>query len=665
MPPPPTTTVGRSPTRARWIALGIQLALAVALLLVAAVGARSAVRTSVRQGVQEQLRTLLRADVAALEIWLQDQQDLARAAAALVGGDGAAAAILHGPVGAPGQLRFELEWELGSVLTASSVAGYALVDPDGVVRALRSAGTRTVGDPLGPMERPLLKRALVGEVGVSRPIAGPDGRAEMLAYGPVSDGKGEVLGALFLGLNPNEGFSRILSVARSGRTGETFAFDRDGLLLSQSRFRDDLRRLGLIQDEFDDVILNVALREPGDGPPETWSPTRLARQAAGGGSGVDVDPYPSYRGTPVVGAWTWLPAHDFGVATEVDAHEAYGSLAALTRVHAALAGLVLVAVLIAAAGLLGLGRLQQRRLAAEPPSRELGAYSLGRLIGKGGMGEVFEADHRHLRRRTAVKILRAPRGDPNAVARFEREVQLCAQLTHPNTIAIYDYGATEDGDLYYVMEYVEGLDLVELVQEHGPLPDARAAWLLAQAAGSLHEAHQRGLVHRDVKAGNLMVCQRGGEADVVKVLDFGLARTVESGRTQLTTENTILGTPTYMAPELFDEGDKAGPATDIYALGVTGYFLLAGGVPFGSDTLASLVIQHARKAVPPLSQAAGRPVAPELERLILACLAKDPAERPTAARLRDGLLPLALPWRTQAAAWWAGRATLHPSPEPP
>ena len=210
--------------------------------------------------------------------------------------------------------------------------------------------------------------------------------------------------------------------------------------------------------------------------------------------------------------------------------------------------------------------LDRVRLAEKGVDR-LGQYKLGEKIGEGGMGAVYHAEHALLRRPTVIKIFHAEQSTPQSVARFEREVQFTSQLNHPNTISVYDYGRTPEGIFFYAMEYLEGLTLHKLVESEGPLPEGRVINILRQACGSLYEAHQRGLVHRDIKTSNMMLTLRAEIPDMVKVLDFGLVKQIDAGTT-VTTEGTMTGTPLYMSPEQITNPSKVGPASDIYSLGV-------------------------------------------------------------------------------------------------
>jgi eukaryotic-like serine/threonine-protein kinase len=213
-------------------------------------------------------------------------------------------------------------------------------------------------------------------------------------------------------------------------------------------------------------------------------------------------------------------------------------------------------------------------------ARQLGQYRLRQRIGTGGMGEVFLAEHQLLKRPCALKLIRpGSASDPRAMARFEREVRTTARLSHPNTVEVYDYGRTEDGTFYYVMEYLPGLSLAELVERHGPLPPERVIYLLRQACQALQEAHAAGLIHRDIKPANIFAAFRGGRHDVTKLLDFGLVKPFAEGPTSsvhLSQEGGITGSPLYMAPEQASGSRSPDPRSDLYSLGAVAYFLLTG-----------------------------------------------------------------------------------------
>lgn len=249
------------------------------------------------------------------------------------------------------------------------------------------------------------------------------------------------------------------------------------------------------------------------------------------------------------------------------------------------------------------------------------------------MGVVYRGRHAMLRRPTVIKLLDVDAITDASIARFEREVQLTCQLNNPNTIAIHHFGRTPENDFYYAMEYLEGLDLEELVERGGPQPAARVVHLLLQMCGSLYEAHSLGLVHRDVKPANIKLARRGGVPDVVKVLDFGLVKAVNDDKQAgLTAANVLTGTPLYISPEAINNPAIVNARSDLYAVGAVGYHLLTGRPPFLGDGLVQLLQQHVMEPPTPSSRLTAGPVSDALEAALLACLEKNPANRPQTAR---------------------------------
>jgi serine/threonine-protein kinase len=296
-----------------------------------------------------------------------------------------------------------------------------------------------------------------------------------------------------------------------------------------------------------------------------------------------------------------------------------------------------------------------RRQAFE--ARQLGQYRLKQLLGAGGMGEVHLAEHVLLKRPCALKLIHPDKaGNPSTLARFEREVQATATLSHWNTVEIFDYGRTDDGTFYYVMEYLPGLNLHQIVEMFGPMPPERAIHLLMQTCDALSEAHAKGLVHRDIKPGNIFAAHRGGVFDVAKLLDFGLVKPIteiesESGVTQ---EGMIAGSPLFMSPEQAT-ADKVDARSDIYSLGAVAYFLLTGRAPFEDDKPIKILMAHANQEPAPPSQF-NPDIPKDLEQIILKCLAKSSGERFDSAKaLRTALSECqsaGLWTRECAAAWW-------------
>ena len=306
-------------------------------------------------------------------------------------------------------------------------------------------------------------------------------------------------------------------------------------------------------------------------------------------------------------------------------------------------------------------------------AREMGSYLLGDLIARGGMGEVWQATHRLLVRPAAIKLIKpqvleggTPEQGRVLVQRFRHEARAAAMLHSPHTIQLYDFGRSSDGTFYYVMELLNGMDLQTLVSQHGPLPPARAIHILEQICESLGEAHDRGLIHRDIKPANIQVCRRGRDCDYVKVLDFGLVKKYAPGETfepGLTTPNMLAGTPAYLSPETAS-GEPVDQRTDIYSLGCVAYWMLTGRQVFEAESVMQMIARHIQAVPEPPSLHSAFHIPGELDEIVLACLAKRPAERPASAwELADRLAQCEIdsPWtREDARRWWETR--LGPEP---
>jgi serine/threonine-protein kinase len=338
------------------------------------------------------------------------------------------------------------------------------------------------------------------------------------------------------------------------------------------------------------------------------------------------------------------------------------------------------------AGLLGLALVTSLRviLRLKRQREKVGPYRLVRRLGSGAMGVVWEARHALLRRPTAVKLLAPGNEGDRALARFEREVQLTAGLTHPSTIAIYDYGRTADGVFYYAMELLRGLNLQQLVTFDGPLAPGRVVALLRQACGALSEAHAAGLIHRDIKPANIMVCLYGGIADFVKILDFGLVKDLAAppvdgepaptgpgeGDGLLSQDGSLLGTPLYMSPEGMSNPGGVDARSDLFALGAVGYFLLTGKPPFPGRT-AIEIFKLERHGPPAPLETAAPGVPAGLAAVLRMCLSFRRDDRPASAETLETLLDECgvKPWSaSETRAWWRtrGAAALEataPGPE--
>lgn len=442
--------------------------------------------------------------------------------------------------------------------------------------------------------------------------------------------------ALVFLLDPHEDFSHILSLASFGKTGNMYAFDREGRMLSTSRFEAEYVRLGLIQPQ-QSSVLNLVLRDPGrrlragvslDSSLPEQPFTRSVSAAVAQREGIDITGYRDCRGVVVYGAWRWLERYDFGVAVEVGSRE---SRRVLRPMH--IATLILFIALIVLSVSLFVFLLVTAHMRTQIHRfRRLGQYEILEKMGEGGVGVVYRATHAMLRRETAVKLLKPDKSEPDELVRFEREVRLSARLTHPNTIEIYDYGRTRDGLFYYAMEYLRGMNLAQLIEMEGELPPARAIFLLRQICGSLHEAHFTGLVHRDIKPMNIYICQRGLMADFVKVLDFGLVKEiVRDDDVQDTKANVLIGTPEYISPERIKDPSLRNPRSDLYSLGALAFNMLTAQQTYQGSSHE--IIQHVLASpIPRPSERSKQRIPTALDDLVVALLAKEASARPESAQ---------------------------------
>ena len=444
---------------------------------------------------------------------------------------------------------------------------------------------------------------------------------------PVRDANDDVVAVLGIGYLAKEQFSTILAAARAGETDEVYAFDRNGVMLSRSRFEETLyERASLPLGA--SPIGRLVLRSPLD---DDSARTRLVEAALaaqakpGQASGLLLDPYPGYLATPVVGGWRRLAGDDLFIAIEMSAAEAYAPLEALDTVFAVVFGVLILAVCVAL-----FYWFTAVLIRAEVEKDRMGPYWLGERIGEGGVGNVYHARHDLLKRPSAVKLLKPARATDEMTARFRREAKLASQLTHPNMIDIYDYGVGIDGSLFYAMELLEGDTVGDLVLRDGPMPVARAVHLLRQVCAGLAEAHGKGLVHRDISVTNIMACLYGGEYDFAKILDFGLVKSVagEDQSQTVTRSVRILGTVQYMAPERLHDPSDVDPRADVYAVGAVAFFIISGRRMFESEDTLALTSRVLNEEPLRLSAVAEQSVPAELDELVARCLAKARDDRP-------------------------------------
>lgn len=640
--------------------------------------AYSGIERSLRDLRAAGLTAVLDAEVQALGLWIEDRKDEVRHWAA----DPRirAATVALSTRAAPEKARANLAAALAPALKESGAAAYNVINRQGVVIA--SSAPEYVGRRISPGEYlGAVRDVLGGSTRFVRPYRERDriegepspvfARPMVWFKSPVFDADGNAVAGLGFARYADSRFTGILGAASPGVTGEVYALTADGLMLSDSRHASELRAAGALPPAAGNGALQVRIRDPGgafaDGHkvPADWAAAPLTRLAALAGAargkkdaadlrGVILEPYRNYRGNQVIGAWRWLADYDFAVAVEMSLDEAYAPLRYLNFAFGLLGTLVGFAVIAVLGSMWNVRRL---RLAAGS-ARVIGQYQLERQLGEGAMGTVYLARHALLKRPTAIKLLKPHLATDEMIARFEREARLASQLVHPNTISIYDYGRTPEGVFYYVMEYLEGRSLDEIVDAWGPLPVARAIHVLRQTCAALREAHGRGLIHRDIKPHNLMLCQRGGEFDVVKILDFGLVKDLTTLQSRNITQfQRVVGTPVYMAPERVRNAADADNRSDIYAVGATAFHLLTGRPPYEAAGEHDLTYQILHAPVPAIGDFAPQ-VPPRLGELITRCMAKERGERPhDIVVLLAALEALAIahPWtQREAAAWWAG-----------
>lgn len=443
---------------------------------------------------------------------------------------------------------------------------------------------------------------------------------------PIHGEADQVIAVLGAGYLADDKFSTLLATARAGATDEVYAFDRQGVMLSKSRFEATLWERSALPDGAS-AVGRLVLRSP---IADEAARTRLVESALASShekddtGGMLLDPYSGYLATPVVGGWRRLAEGDIFIAIEMGADEAYAPLEALDTVFA-----VVFAALIAAVCVALFSWFTAVLIRAEVEKDRMGPYWLGERIGEGGVGNVYHARHDLLKRPSAVKLLKPTRATDEMTARFRREAQLASQLTHPNMIEIFDYGVGIDGSLFYAMELLEGDTVGDLVLRGGPMPVARVVHILRQVCAGLAEAHGKGLVHRDISVTNIMTCLYGGEYDFVKILDFGLVKSVVGEQSQTVTRSLrILGTPQYMAPERLHDPADVDVRTDVYAVGAVAFFLLSGRRMFETEDTLALTSRVINEVPPRLSEIAAQPIPSELDELVAACLEKQRESRP-------------------------------------
>ena len=443
-----------------------------------------------------------------------------------------------------------------------------------------------------------LMKAAGGEVIVKMPVSSqstlpPPLKCDVAtAFTPVRNDEGNVVGTLVIQTPAiDASFNKVTSAWRGqsdSKSFDTYVVDSTGHLISNLQYAERLNKLlDVIGDrsigansQSSKSRQDLLIRDPqvdlfGNEKPEahaSWPLTEAVQSIADSRSGSEVEGYRNYVGQQVVGSWVYLPEQLLGVVMELPLVEAFQFQRSANYLLGLLGGLCFIGTLIGV-----ISSWPKRRI---KDVQSVGPYKIQELLGEGGMGKVYLAEHSLLCRPTAIKILSGENADLSVLMRFEREVQLASQLTHPNTISIYDFGRNENGLFYYAMEYIDGGHLGQLVEFDGPLPAGRCIYLIRQLCFALREAHLAGVVHRDIKPQNVMLCDRGGEPDFIKLVDYGLVKAFAPGISDSTSQtNIIIGTPRFMAPERLQSPWLADPRVDIYSIGGLIYYMLTAELP--------------------------------------------------------------------------------------
>jgi hypothetical protein len=473
----------------------------------------------------------------------------------------------------------------------------------------------------------------------------------------ISQKSGAVIAAIMLrGFGLEEEYAEMWNRWTNGARGEAYLISQAGDLLTRSRYDELLSDLPLARRQAGGRE-RLLVRDPGvdlvagEKPPvepSSWLPTLLARKVAAGENGSSSKGYRNYLGRFVVGAWRWLPDHEIGIGLEEDYNTSFALVRSVRWAIYAISGIFTVA-LIGFSTAVALGERRQRLRDVS----EVGPYQIQELLGEGGMGRVYLAEHALLCRQSAIKVLTKGDTDLSIISRFEREVQLASQLTHPNTISIFDFGRSRDGVFYYAMEYIHGAHLGQLVEYVGPLEPGRCIYILRQLCRALLEAHHAGVVHRDIKPQNIMVCNRGGEPDFVKLFDYGLVKAFAPGVSPNQSQTRIVvGTPRFMAPERLNSPWLADPRVDVYSVGALAYYLLTAQLP----PLVTAGDDHEQEQ-PGVETLDLPPSVVEFGGLLSVCMSVEPASRPSnmtsVLRELDGLAKK-FPWtRENSEQWWS------------
>ncbi len=638
----------------RWILIWILLLIVAAT---AVVFLNYRVRVAMQEMARHSLRSCLSAKLSVFEHWYHQQTALVTEVMQSPKRKSLAVRILTSHASShpatPEQWRSDpnlalFAQEIASGASRDDVLGWALMDIQG--RVLVSDLTPLLAEELG-IPSDALEKLISRQSTLTRPFrspkplsqSGPLSHAEppvIAVITPVVQGARTLGGFVYL-MDPHKDFSELLSAPVAGQFAESYAIDRRGVMLTSVPSERVPRSSDAIHSSASaSTLLHQVVQVPGDqvgiksvagnrlaGGSSSRPLTVLADQLTRGGQGENVAGYRDYRGEEVIGAWRWMPEYGFGVAVEMKVGDVYGPLQTLSRIQWALAILMILGAVLLG-GLYLFGPHLARSFTQNDSTRQLGQYKLGRLIGEGAMGSVYIGSHQMLKREVAIKVLEKDELTSTTASRFAREVQLTSQLRHPNTIAIFDYGRTDDGTFYYVMEYVQGITLQALIDQYGRQPAGRVISLLIQMCGSLAEAHGCGIVHRDIKPANIILTDVSGVGDLIKVLDFGLVKEITRDTVELTQVDSITGTPMYMSPEAVRDASAANAQSDLYAVGAVGYALLTGVPLFDGGASVDICLKQLNEVPVRPAKRIGIPLADDLQNVLMSCLQKDTNQRP-------------------------------------
>ncbi len=623
------------------------------------------IRGQLVQMRSEETLAILKGNVQALKYWIDDYRKSTRLVLADADVRNAIVTLVVDENDA--QAHYLIDSIMQMHLAHNDADYYIVTDLAGHI--LHSPAAERKGKRVSPEYGEYIYRASSGEELFILPFYPPDPqdstkrvvRPYVWMQIPVKNKAGQHIGTFGLGRHADTDFTRIIRTARMGISGETYAIDKDGNFISESRFEPRLREIGLLpNDSAISSIKNLQARTFNyslSNDVRTLTPLAalvVAAQESGAGFSMETVTKPSldYKGDEVIGSWVWLPEFNFGMITQIETAEAFAPLWYLY----VMIGIAVVLLVVASAfSFYSAAQLVEVR-GQLGDAIEMGQYQVEKVLAQGGMGTVYLANHQLLKRKTAIKVIRLDKNQDELAQRFEREVKLASQLSHPNTIEIFDYGFTHDKQAFCAMEYLRGYHLGEVVQKDGPQSAARVIHILQQVCGSLLEAHTLGLVHRDIKPQNIMLIKKVGLPDFVKVLDFGLAKPLAQNANGDETR-TITGTPVYLSPERLKRPGLAQPESDIYALGAVAYYLLAGQPIFTFSSDLDILYQVLNNEPEPLPEE----VPEELRKLVAFCLEKEPENRlGDVAELKAFLDQLALKFEwsaSDAENWWKKQAT--------